>query len=156
MRSRSTGWGMPFYTHPLPCYSSPASSRRELVQSSGALICVTAAQGTPPDPGTSGEAYDCGPIALISISVGFFPPLRFYHVFSFEIYSFVSSLCLILCVGFYALGKIYAFPRLEGAVLPCSWLCLEHMIVQAAYFILSASKEVSVCQTCHCPQEGRS
>ena len=55
--------------------------------------------------GDSREAYDCGPIALISISVGFFPPLRFYHVCSFETYSFVSSLCLILCVGFYALDE---------------------------------------------------
>ena len=135
MRSRSTGWGMPFYTHPLPCYSSPASSRRELVQSSGALICVTAAQGTPPDPGTSGEAYDCGPIALISISVGFFPPLRFYHVFSFETYSFVSSLCLILCVGFYALDeKQSLLPMVKSwlqemnlSVQPCpsSWLSLN-------------------------------
>lgn len=65
--------GDAIYTHPLPCYSSPAPSRREFIQSSGALICVTAAQGTPPDLGTSGEAYDCGPIALLSISVGFFP-----------------------------------------------------------------------------------
>ena len=53
---------------------------------------------------------------FLPFSLRFF--LRFYLVLLFEVYSSVSSFCLILCVGFYALDATVTTPSLEGVERP--------------------------------------